>query len=86
MRRGKGRLFPHSDFRARELAAKAAKKEKKLTKLLDFIRKQGSATNNEIQKHLGISDATATRYAQELVRRGLLKKTGATRAVKYQLI
>jgi Fic family protein len=45
------------------------------------------ATNNDIEKLLGVSDATATRYLDELEKEGLIKQVGKTgNAVYYEKI
>jgi len=36
------------------------------------------ATNNDIEKLLGVSDATATRYLDELEKEGLIEQVGKT--------
>jgi len=41
------------------------------------------ATNNDIEKLLGVSDATATRYLDELEKEGLIKQVGKTGASVY---
>ncbi len=71
------------DFRARMREAKIRKREARLEKILSFVREKGKITNDEVQKLLRVSDATATRYLRELVNRGLLRKGGATRGVYY---
>ncbi|MBC7074134.1 MarR family transcriptional regulator [Candidatus Parcubacteria bacterium] len=75
---------PSFDFRILARQAKERKREKRLQKLLEFARKKGKITNDEIEKFLHVSDATATRYAKELVRRGLLKKSGKTKSTYYE--
>ena len=74
---------PAGDFRVRAAAARAAKKEARLQKLLEFVRRKGSASNDDIQKAIIVSDATATRYAFELIKKGLLKKSGKTKSIRY---
>jgi Fic family protein len=41
------------------------------------------ATNNDIEKLLGVSDATATRYLDELEEEGLIEQIGKTGASVY---
>jgi Fic family protein len=64
---------------------KSNKREAKFQKIIDLARQQGRITNDEIQKLLRVSDATAARYAHELVIRGLLKKVGRGRISHYQI-
>ncbi len=76
-------LPPVPDFRTRIKEAKHRKREVKLERILAYVREKGKVTNDEVQKLLRVSDATATRYLHELVKRGLLQKGGATRAIYY---
>lgn len=58
-------------------------------KILEFFATSlnHEATNNEIEELLGISDATATRYLDELEKEGLIKQVGKTgNAVYYEKI
>ena len=60
------------------------RKEKKLAKIMNLFAKQTEITNDEVEKHLHISDATATRYLTELEKRGKLTQHGTTgRGVLY---
>jgi len=60
------------------------RKEKKLAKILTLFAKQTEITNNQVEKLLHVSDATATRYLNELEKRGKLTQHGTTgRGVKY---
>ena len=43
-----------------------------------------SITNNDIEKLLRVSDATATRYLARLVREGRLRRVGHPRAAEYE--
>ena len=48
---------------------------------------RGKITNDEVQKLLGVSDATATRYLDELEKQGKVKQVGEKgRFVYYELI
>ena len=60
------------------------RKEKKLAKILTLFAKQTEITNNQVEKLLHVSDATATRYLTELEKRGKLTQHGKTgHAVTY---
>lgn len=60
------------------------RKEKKLAKILTLFAKQTEITNNQVEKLLHVSDATATRYLNELEKRGKLTQHGKTgHAVTY---
>ena len=60
-------------------------KAENLQKILDFIADRGKVTNNEVEKLLGVSNATAERYLDELEKDGKLKQIGKTgQSVYYQ--
>ncbi len=59
---------------------KKVSKEEKLEKIMTALAKTGRITNDDVQALLKCSDATATRYLAELVRRGRIKKVGTTGA------
>lgn len=75
--------------KARELLIKArnaiqSRKRKKLNKVMTLFAKQTKITNDEIEKFLHVSDATATRYLSQLEKEGKIKQTGKTgRSVFY---
>lgn len=79
---------PITNF-ARDLAVKAraviqSRKRKKLDKILEAVTKHGSITNDQVEKLLHVSDATATRYLTQLEKEGKLKQEGRTgKSVKY---
>lgn len=59
-------------------------KTKRLSAVEAFSKRHGKVTNDDIQQLLGVSDATAERYLDELERQGLLKQHGSTgRSVYY---
>jgi len=61
-------------------------KQKKLDKLAEFAQKKGIITNDDVQKLLRVSDATATRYLVKLVEQGRLTRVGSPRDAKYQFL
>jgi Fic family protein len=62
------------------------KKQDNELKILAFLHDNESATNNDIEKLLKVSDATATRYLSELEQEGKIEQLGITgRAVRYTL-
>ena len=77
---------------ARDLAAKAraiiqGRKRKKLDKILEAVTKHGSITNDQVEKLLHVSDATATRYLTQLEKEGKVKQEGRTgKSVSYSRI
>ncbi len=67
----------------RELLAKAQnaiqfRKRKKLNKVMDLFLKNSKITNDEVEKLLHVSDATATRYLEILQKENKIKKNGKT--------
>lgn len=57
--------------------------QKRLDKIMVYARKHGSITNDEAQKLVYVSDATATRYLVKLVKQGQLKVVGKPKRPKY---
>jgi len=75
---------PIATHRAEALEKRMVKKREKLEKIVAHARSKRSITNNNVQLLLHVSDATATRYLSELVRRGSLKRVGAPKRPKYE--
>jgi hypothetical protein len=61
-------------------------KQKKLEKLIQLSQKKKIITNDDVQKLLYVSDATATRYLVKLVEQGRLARAGNPRDAKYQFV
>ena len=80
---------PSKAERNRELLQKANvkrrdNKQKNLDKIMAELEKRGKITNDEVEKLLRCSDATATRYLEELIKQGKIKRVGKTGAgVEY---
>ena len=75
-----------ADDRAKSAATHARKKDAHLAKIIEYAKAHGGTiTNDEIEKLLHVSDATASRYAKILVKRGALKAEGKGRSAKYGL-
>lgn len=74
---------------ARDLAVKAraviqGRKRKKLDKILEAVTRHGSTTNDQVEKFLHVSDATATRYLAQLEKEGKIIQVGKTgKSVRY---
>lgn len=61
-------------------------KGRNLEKILVMVG-AGRVTNNEVQQVLGVSDATVTRYLDELEKQGKIRQVGTTgNAVFYEKI
>lgn len=61
-------------------------KQKKLDKLIEFAQEKKIVANDDVQKLLRVSDATATRYLVKLVQQGRLVRLGSPRDAKYQFL
>jgi predicted HTH transcriptional regulator len=61
------------------------RKSKRLEKILQLAKEKGEITNDDVEKLLHVSDITATRYLNELVKQGRLKRIGPPSRAKYQL-
>ena len=62
-------------------------KEENLRKIMDLFKGQERVANNEVERMLGVSDATAERYLQELEKAGKIRQVGKTgMKVYYQLV
>ena len=75
----------------RALLAKAnaklhSNRQKKLDNLMQLAQKKHTITNDDVQKLLRVSDATATRYLVKLVQQGRLARAGNPRDAKYQFV
>lgn len=61
------------------------RKEQRLEKIMFEVKKNKKITNTEVCKLLRISQATATRYTEELLKQGKLKQAGAGRSAYYEI-
>jgi hypothetical protein len=61
-------------------------KQKKLDKMIQLAQKKHTITNDDVQKLLRVSDATATRYLVKLVEQGRITRVGSPRDAKYQFV
>lgn len=65
----------------------AREKQENKKKILGLLETQTPLTNSHIEQVLGIADATATRYLDELEKEGRLRQVGKTgRNVYYESI
>ena len=63
------------------------RKRKKLDRVMTLFLKQSKITNDEVEKFLHVSDATATRYLSQLEKEGKIKQNGRTgKGVSYSRI
>jgi uncharacterized membrane protein len=84
---GTGTEAPHSIIALLLEKAKLTtqfRKQKKLNKVMGLFVTKNKITNDEVEKLLHVSDATATRYLSELEKKGIIKQTGKTgKGVSY---
>lgn len=60
--------------------------EIKKQKIVAFLKEKGEIRNNDVEELLDVSDATATRYLDELESEGKIKQVGEEgRAVYYKI-
>ena len=60
-------------------------KDERKEKILKMIQDHGRVANNDVKKSLGVSDATATNYLDELEKEDKIKQVGKTgRGVTYE--
>ncbi len=63
------------------------RKRKKLDRVMSLFLQHSKITNDEVEKFLHVSDATATRYLSQLKKEGRIKQNGRTGAgVSYSRI
>jgi Fic family protein len=76
----RARNFEHINTAAQE------KKDAAKHAVLSFALERGRVANNDVEKLAGVSDATATRYLEELVAEGKIDKKGdGGRGTYYEL-
>ena len=78
---------PIRDFLNKARIATQDRKRKKRDKILQALATKNKITNDEVEKLLHVSDATATRYLSALEKENKIKQIGKTgTAVVYQKI
>lgn len=61
-------------------------KERAKVKILELLRERGEIANDDVENLLGVSDATATNYLQELENEGKIEQIGKEgRFVRYRI-
>ncbi len=68
------------------IGKQAKKKVKNKEKILKFLRENEKVANNDIEKLLGVSDATATRYMNELEKEQKVRQIGKTGNAVYYVL
>lgn len=68
-------------------ARRSATKEKRKREILRLLQKKKKISNDDVEKTLGVSDASATNYLEELERAGKIRQVGKTgRYVYYEKV
>lgn len=76
-------LSPKS-FLTKALETIQFRKKAKLEKIIKLATEKRSITNDQVEKLLRVSDATATRYLSQLVKDGKLKRVGKEKKPRYE--
>ena len=64
-----------------------SEREQSQQKILRLLTEQGKVTNNDVERLLGVSDATATRYLDALEEKGKIRQVGnAGKYVYYERV
>ena len=58
------------------ISRQSKEKQKNKDKVFAFVRKNRKVKNGDVEKMLGVSDATAERYLDELEKEGKIKQVG----------
>ena len=83
LKSGGREAWPASTLIGRQAEEKKRNKEA----LLGILETQTPLTNNHVEQLLGVSDATATRYLEELEKEGKVRQVGTTgQAVYYEKV
>jgi hypothetical protein len=72
--------------RERMLTVVRARKAERLEKIVALAREKKIITNDDVQKMLTVSNASATNYLHELVKTGRLSKTGIRAGSRYHAV
>jgi len=68
------------------ISEQGKKKAENKEKILEFLHENEKVTNNDIEKLLGVSDATATRYMNELEKEQKVRQIGKTGNAVYYVL
>ncbi len=67
--------------------AREENKEENKEKIMRFLQEKDEIRNNDVEQLLGVQDAMATRYLDELEKEGKIKQVGEEgRGVYYKLV
>ena len=68
------------------ISAQSKNKTENKEKILEFLRENEKVVNNDIEKLLGVSDSTATRYLDELEKENKIEQIGTTGNAVYYVL
>ena len=68
------------------VSEQSKKKDENKEKILEFLHENEKVVNNDIEKFLGVSDATATRYLDELEKENKIEQIGKTGHSVYYVL
>ncbi len=71
-----GIYISRQNTNAEFIAEQTAKKSENKQKILVFVQTHGNIQNNDVEKLVGVSNATAERYLDELEKEGKLTQHG----------
>jgi len=71
-----GMYIARGNANAGFIAEQAAKKAENKQKILAFVQEHGKIQNNDVEKLVAVSNATAERYLDELEKEGKLTQHG----------
>lgn len=76
-------IVPRATLLERLRNALDLRKAKRLAKIMEYAVAQGSVSNDEVEKLLRVSHATATRYLRTLLREGKVQAFGSASETRY---
>lgn len=68
------------------ISEQSKKKDENKERILEFLRNNEKVTNNDAERLLEVSDATATRYMDELEKEGKIRQIGNTGKYVYYVL
>lgn len=76
--------YSHQEVVAKAIAVRRSRVDKALDRIMAYVGKKGSISNDEVEKLDKVVDSTAALYLKTLVERHLLRKTGTNRSIRYE--
>ena len=83
---GKGKSRVEEKEKPEKLIDRQEREKKEhMRRVVEFVATKQRVANQDIERLLGVSDATATRYLEELEKSGYIRQVGTTgQSVYYQ--